>query len=115
MGSGPENSHTLHTTRLHRRHSDTISLAQDPIFPIKFAAPSSTKYQSAALALYRSVCSLFGTTSSLVQRSVLVINCLRNCSKFSRVWRHVRERLSSVLRSINDAISQMILDADVST
>jgi len=80
-----EESPTLQTTRPHLRHSETISLAHEPTLPVALAPPSSTKYQSAALALYRSVCSLLGMTSSLQQRRVLVINCLRNCRRFSRV------------------------------
>ena len=70
---------TLQTTLPHLLHPPTISLAQSPTFPLpETSLPASTKYQSAARALYRNVCSGSSFTSSFSQCRVEVISCVRN-------------------------------------
>jgi hypothetical protein len=76
---------TLQTTVPHRRHSPTMSRAQSPTLPTPAASlPASTKYQSAARARYRNVCSGSSPTSSFSQCSVDVRSWVRNCRRLAR-------------------------------
>lgn len=87
-----------------------MSLAQSPTFPAPLASlPISTKYQSAARALHRKVCSGSSSTSSFSHLKVELSNCVRNCSRLTRICLHVRDNASRALRSILDAIDVTIL------
>lgn len=91
---------TRQTTFPHLLHSFTISLAQVPTLPTSLTSlPCSTKYQSAARARYRKVCSGFGSTFSFSQCSVQVRSCERYCSRLARIWRQEIDRESRSLRS----------------
>jgi hypothetical protein len=93
-----------------RLHPPTISRAQSPTLPVPpTPPPASRKYQSAARALYLKVCSGSTSTSSFTQCRVEARSCVRNWSRFARIWRHVFARASRVFKSMSEAIEMTIL------
>lgn len=101
--------HTRHTTVPQRRHSETMSRAHSPAL-VSLGRRASSMYQR-LVARARNCIVVWGSTGtcSLEQCSVETRSILRYCSTSARIWRHVRDRLSSVLRSIQAAMDMMML------
>ena len=97
---------TLHMTVPQRLHSATMSRAHLPTLPLVILGPGHS-FATRLVLLRHVACDSRclsagaspGWTSSLEQRSDWVTSWSRNWSRFTRNWRHVRERLWRVLRS----------------
>ena len=87
----------------HCRHSSTISVAHAPTLPLKIRPERSPCLPDAVhclrLALKASPRSTPGFASEFMHRNDCVINEVRYSRRLARIWRHVRDRSCSVVRS----------------
>lgn len=103
----------LQTTLLQRRHSPTMSRAHLPTFPrvirpepeLPWLSSFSTDLTLLGIAVPASSISATVSIYSFSQRRVSRTSWCRKGARFTRNWRHVRDKACKVLRSTARAIS----------